>query len=222
MVASVARRSAAGARGGSAANKQCVVNRAKRRRDDAILVSATGNQGLGECGCLPRSRTRGWNATLGARSRFERNGGIMRTVLRTAALLLLASGVASQAYAGDKVWSVTGVVNDGLATLFTCTNGTSAMATVKVEIFNSAGASDSSGMPNVAPNATVTLGTKFVNALPGAVVPLGTSTPLHSGSARITAPSGVFCTAWVVDPVGNPPASMKTLPVFKKTNQKGD
>lgn len=146
----------------------------------------------------------------------------MRTVLRSIALVLLALGFASQAAAGDKIWSVPGVINNGLATVFTCTNGTSAAANVKVEVFTKAGVLDATGNISAAAGATVNLATQTAAALPGGVdVNLATST-MHSGSARITVPSGVYCDAWLIDPGVTPPTSMRTLPVIKKTNQKGD
>lgn len=146
----------------------------------------------------------------------------MRTFLRTAALVLLVLGAASQAPAADKIWSVSGVVNDGLATVFTCTNGGTAAATMKVDVFRKDGTSDATGTVSVAPGATKSIGTKNVFALPGGVdLELG-DTIIHGGSARITVPSGVFCTAFIVDPVSNPPATLSTLNIFKKTTQKGD
>jgi len=147
----------------------------------------------------------------------------MGTLLRSTALALLVLGLASQASAGDKIWSVSGVVNNGLATVFSCTNATTAPVTVKVDVFLPNGTLDVTGsVNNVASNATVDLATKNVLSMVGGIELDMVASTMHSGSARIIVPSGVFCTAYVVDPVNNPPTSMKTLPVIKKTNQKGD
>ncbi len=153
---------------------------------------------------------------------FEKTGGIMRTFLRTAALVLLVSGAASQASAADKIWSVSGVVNNGLATVFTCTNGGTAAANMKVDVFRKDATFDATGTVSIAPGATKSIGTKTVAALPGGIdLDLGANI-IHGGSARITAPSGVFCTALIIDPSGTPPVTFSTLNIFKKTTQKGD
>ena len=56
-------------------------------------------------------------------------------------------------------------------------------------------------------------------SLPGATN-LG-SADIRGGSARITAPSSVYCAAYVISPAGDPPAVFSTLPVIKKNRQKG-
>ena len=130
--------------------------------------------------------------------------------------------VASQAVAGDKVWSVPGVVNNGLATIFACTNGGTVAASVTVDLFtiNGVAAIGGSATVNLNPMATGTIASKAVVSLsPTATMATGT---ILSGSARITAASGVYCVAYVTDPVTDPPTVMMRLPVIKKTSQKGD
>ena len=73
----------------------------------------------------------------------------MRTVLSSAALLLVVLGVASQASAGDKVWHVPGVINNGLATMISCTNGGSAAASVTVDAFNQTGSASGTGNSSI-------------------------------------------------------------------------
>ena len=147
----------------------------------------------------------------------------MRTVLRAAVLALLVLGVASRASAADKVWSVPGVMNDGLATVFSCTNGGTSAANVKVELFAADGTANASATVNVASGATADFATQNVAAFPfGSIEANLSSSTMHSGSARITAPSGVYCTAGLFDQTNNPPTSMRALPVIKKTTQKGD
>ncbi len=149
----------------------------------------------------------------------------MQALLRSVALALLVLGVASQASAGDKVWSVAGIINNGLATVFSCTNGTTAAATVNVEVFNKVGTADSSASGSVPVGATVSFVTGPVAALgaPDGIltIDIGSST-IRGGSARITAPSGVFCSAYVTTPFGDPPTTGWSLKVVKKTNQEGD
>lgn len=63
----------------------------------------------------------------------------MRTVLRSTALVLFVLGIASQAAAADKEWHATGVINNGTATVFTCTNGSTVPANVTVTIYRKDG-----------------------------------------------------------------------------------
>jgi hypothetical protein len=73
----------------------------------------------------------------------------------------------------------------------------------------------------VAANATATFGSKGVAAIPALDANL--NGPLQqSGSARITAPTGVFCTAYVVDPFNDPPSVGWQLTIVSKIKQKGD
>src|SRR5262245_18349157 len=55
----------------------------------------------------------------------------MRTLLVLTAVLV-SGGTAS---AADKIWSVPAVISNGLATVFSCTNGVAVPATVTVDIF---------------------------------------------------------------------------------------
>lgn len=157
----------------------------------------------------------------------------MQTVLRSTALLLLVLGVASRASAGDKVWSVAGVVNNGLATVFSCSNGSSAAATIVVEVHNKSGGLDKTITATSVPaGGTANIATQSVDLLGGAtadppyyVYPVFPDPPtslIRGGSAVVTAPSGVYCTAYLMTPGGDPPALMHKLSVVKKTNQKGD
>ena len=73
----------------------------------------------------------------------------MRILLRSTALVVLALGIASQASAGDKVWSVPGVINNGLATVISCSNGGSVAATVTVDIFTQNGGGDVTGTTSI-------------------------------------------------------------------------
>lgn len=130
-------------------------------------------------------------------------------------------GAASQASAADKIWSVPGVINNGVATVFSCTNGGTAPASVTVSLFNSNGSAGPTGTATIAVNATADFGTATVAALGTLDVNLGAGTMLSS-SARISAPSGVYCTAYVIDRASDPPAVAWSLKVVKKTTQKGD
>jgi len=143
----------------------------------------------------------------------------MRKLGLFAAVVLVC--LASQASAGDKVWSVPGVINNLLASGFSCTNGGTAAATVTVALFDATGAASGTGMASIAVNGTVNFVTKPITALPGATL-VGSNPTLMPGSATITAPSGVFCTAFVSDPGSDPPTVMRSLPVIAKNKQRGD
>jgi hypothetical protein len=67
---------------------------------------------------------------------------------------------------------------------------------------------------------TGTIASKAVDAVAADATMVGVPS-IMGGSARITAPSGVYCVAYVVDTV-DPPTLMMRLPIIKKTNQKGD
>lgn len=121
------------------------------------------------------------------------------------------------------LWSVTGVINNGHATLVSCTNAAAASITVGVEVFDPAGASLSNPATTsvvMAPGATVLFGTQ---AAVGYVVDSALNVGIvQKGSARVlaTAPQGIVCTSWLVNPgIGSADTALK---VFKKSKQKGD
>jgi len=146
----------------------------------------------------------------------------MRKIL-SAALAMFAVASASTAIAADKQWHVTGVINDGLATVFTCTNRSTMAQSVTVTVYNKAGGVDASGtIGSIAPQATVNFGSNAVVSFGGGIdFNLGVSTPLHSGSAVVSAPAKVYCTAFVIDPTNPVPTTTFTLPMFKSATQKG-
>jgi hypothetical protein len=123
-------------------------------------------------------------------------------------------------------FSVPGVVNNGLATVFACTNVSSSDIIVGVEVFGAAGGAalnDASATSlTVAPSGTAMFGTQ---ALAGIVVDRALNVGIvHKGSARIlaTAKSGVTCSAFLATPESSPPNSMTGLTIVKKTTQQGD
>jgi hypothetical protein len=132
---------------------------------------------------------------------------------------VLALGVASEASAGNRIWSVPGVINNGLATVVSCTNGGSSPAGVTVDMFNETTGASGTGNFSIPAGQSHSFGSQPVAALPG-LTDLG-SGDIRGGSARISAPSSVFCAAYVISPSGDPPAVFATLPVIKKNRQKG-
>jgi hypothetical protein len=144
----------------------------------------------------------------------------MRIRLPLAVLLaVLASGVASQAWAGSRVWSVPGVINNGLATVVSCTNGGSGPTNVTVQLFDETTGMSGSASATIPAGTSHSFGSQPVAALPG-LTNLA-SGDIRGGFARITAASGVFCAAYVVSPTGDPPSVFSSLPVIKKNRQKG-
>src|SRR5262245_49596682 len=116
--------------------------------------------------------------------------------MKAALRLFVMFGVAvfaSQASAGDKVWSVPGVINNGLATAISCTNGTTAAATVNVDVFDQGGSLSGTGNASIPAGQSNTFVTKAVAMLPSATL-LGAG-DVRGGAATISAPSGVYCTA---------------------------
>jgi hypothetical protein len=110
---------------------------------------------------------------------------------------------------------VPGVDNgsDGMATVFSCTNGGTAAASVTVSLFEKGGAPGPTRTASIAVNATVNFATASVKAFT-VDVNLGAPT-MSSGSASISAPSGVFCAAFITDASHDPPSVMVSLPVDK-------
>jgi hypothetical protein len=149
----------------------------------------------------------------------------MQTLKRLAVLIVVLGG-ASPASAGDKIWNVPGVVNNGVATAFSCTNRGTAAATVMVQAFNKDGTAAGSASVNTPAGATANVVTKAVAMLGGGTfdslyVSMGAA-EIRGGSAQITAPSGVFCSAYIIDHLTDPPTIISPLKVIKKTTQKGD
>jgi len=145
----------------------------------------------------------------------------MRRLLFTTLLGIAIS--ASTAFAVDKVWSIPGVINSGgLATVFSCTNGNATPATVIVNLRDNSGTNAANVSSGLAANdAMIDFATQSVAMLSGETVIPGAPT-LVSGSAAITATSGVYCTAYVVDSTNNPPSVAWPLTIVSKTKQKGD
>jgi hypothetical protein len=123
------------------------------------------------------------------------------------------------------LYSVPGVIDGVVQTLFACTNTTSANIRVGVELFGAAGgaaANDPSASSlDILPGATMIFGT-------GPTVWIGIDSnvggAIGRGSARIlaTARSGIICSAFLADPTTAPPTSMASLSVVKQNTQQGD
>jgi hypothetical protein len=143
----------------------------------------------------------------------------IRSLVASSLGAVLVLGAASQASAANRVWSVPGVINDGLATAVSCTNGGNSPAGVTVEMFNETTGTSGTGNFSIPAGQSHSFVSQPVASLPGATN-LG-SADIRGGSARITAPSGVYCAAYVISPAGDPPAVFSTLPVIKKNRQKG-
>jgi hypothetical protein len=115
------------------------------------------------------------------------------------------------------LWSVPGVINNGLGTVFLCTNATANPIRVGVEVFAPAGGGSlndaSSTSVLVQGGATVGWQTQSVASLfylnnLGLVV-------IHNGSARVLATSstGIICTAALAEARGNPPTVLMNLTI---------
>jgi hypothetical protein len=147
------------------------------------------------------------------------------------AMLVFSSVSYAQVYARPTgilkyhLFTIPGVINDGMGTVFTCTNALSMSVTIGVEVFATGGGpavNDAMATATVlAPGATVMYSTR---PMTGFVADRNLGAPLiYKGSARIlsTARSGVLCSAFVADPLNSPPTSMANLTIVRKTVQKG-
>jgi hypothetical protein len=130
--------------------------------------------------------------------------------------------------AGQKsyhLFTVPGVINNGMATLFSCGNASSESAVVGVEVFGSTGSSlnnPASSAVAVAPSGTVMFATRGTAGFSIDVnLGLGVS---FKNTARILATTrkGIVCSAFLADPTVYPATSMASLSVVAKTKQKGD
>jgi hypothetical protein len=138
-------------------------------------------------------------------------------VAALAATLTLASPAAAQ----KVVFSVPGIMNTStLATYFSCTAvGTS--ATVTVEAFQNTGTQTGSATTTIAANNSVMFGTSSSAGL--SVDQILGSSPIGKGYAQIVSTSAsLICAAYIAEVNGAPPTTMVSLPVLKKTKQKGD
>jgi hypothetical protein len=130
--------------------------------------------------------------------------------------------------AGQKsyhLFTVPGVINDGMGTVFSCANASSDSAVVGIEVFDPTGNSlndPSLSAIAVPPSGSVMVTTRLMAGF-SPDVNLGLGVNLRA-AARIlaTARKGIVCSAFLADPTTYPAASMGCLSVVAKTKQKGD
>jgi hypothetical protein len=143
------------------------------------------------------------------------------------ALLVAATGARAQIYdpppdlqgiPSHHVYSIPGVVNNGYATLFLCTNVTSPARVVGVEVFDLDGTTvndPSASSLVLQPGMTRIFGTQTTASFQvDSDLAIGL---LFKGSARIlaSATDGVICTAMLVAPTVSPAASMTNLTIVE-------
>ena len=110
--------------------------------------------------------------------------------------------------------------------MFTCTNGLSSPVIVGIEVFGPAGgAAASAGDLAVDPGETVVFSTGQTLAFEGdcnigVLVTKGVARVLTT--ANFKASQSILCSAILADRQSDPPASITTLPVIRKTTQQGD
>ena len=103
-------------------------------------------------------------------------------------------------------YSVHRVVNITATTVFSCTNGGHAPAQVEVSLFDGSRAVSVPASTTIEAGATAAFSTGLVWSLPSKVLQVA---PLRRGSAEISAPTGVDCSAFVMS---------KTVPSSLVTN----
>ena len=143
---------------------------------------------------------------------------MIRIVLALFAALAVA--VPARAGLGDAIpapftkqlFNVPGVINDGVVTVISCTNGLSASVNVGVEWFRKNGTSLSVSSLSIAAGGTVNFGTAGLPYL-GIDATMLPYESVKSGAARVlsTTSSGIFCNAFVMDPANDPPNHMMQL-----------
>ncbi len=161
---------------------------------------------------------------------------LQRIGLAAAALAVAAGLLATQVGAAKtpvarsatiNTYSVPGVINGAsgmidrtpLATVISCTNGGTAAASVTVSLFQENGTAGATATTEVPAKGSRNFATTTVAGWP---VNVNMSEGLLlTGSAGISAPTGVFCTAFVTEESHNPALVMMSLPVIKRTAQKG-
>ncbi len=132
------------------------------------------------------------------------------------------------------VYTIPGVIrNNNLETVFVCTSLENVNSfRFAVEVFaatggaplNNAGIPSLNGADTLAPGETRTVGTDNTVGIHEDTIITGlAAASLRNGSARIVSESTrIVCNAWVVDELGNPPASSLALKVMKARKQSGD
>jgi hypothetical protein len=123
------------------------------------------------------------------------------------------------------LFTIPGVVNNGLATIITCTNATALTAVLGIEVFATAGgAAINNALASalsVGPGATVLFSTELTAGFQqDANLAIGL---LHKGSARVLSSlrSGIICSAFLSETTQLPPKTMVNLTIVRKTVQKG-
>jgi hypothetical protein len=130
--------------------------------------------------------------------------------------------------AGQKsyhLYSVAGLINNGMATVILCSNTSSENVLVGVEVFGAAGGASindaSLSAVTVPPSGSVMYAAQELAAFSGEInLAVGV---IHMGAARVLATSrgGLACTAFLVTHT-NPVTATTALTIIKKTKQKGD
>lgn len=117
------------------------------------------------------------------------------------------------------LYSIPGVINDGVGTYVSCTSVAPTTIKVGVEAFKPDGTLADGESLSVAPGATVTFGTAGAFGVHVDQI-LATGTLLN-GSARVLATSkSLLCTAFIADKANDPPTSMVSLTIVAKLKQK--
>ena len=157
-------------------------------------------------------------------------------MIRIALAVLVALMLAAPARAGlsdplpapftKHVFSVPGVVNDGAATVISCTNALLTSLNVGVEWFRKNGTSIAVSSLTIPAGQTrnfVSATVNWLSAGGGVDATMSPNENLMSGTARVlsTTSSGLLCNAYAVDASNNPPQRMMALLVTAPKKQKG-
>ena len=126
-----------------------------------------------------------------------------------------------------QVYSVPGIVSDGVATVISCSSALSTPLNVGVQWFKKDGtpADGATGLSQftIPAGGTVNFGSNGTVWLPiDAVMPGGAT--LKNGAARVlsTTTKSLLCNAFLVDPNNDPPKLLMHLPMMRGKAQKGD
>ena len=153
---------------------------------------------------------------------------MIRIVLALFAALVVAAparaglGDAIPAPFTKQLFNVPGVINDGLATVISCSSGLSTSIDVGVEWFRKDGTSVVVTTLTIPAGTTRNFGTTTTAGVPIDGVMAGADT-IKSGAARVlsTTPTGIFCDAFVMETLNDPPTVSRQLLITGAKKQKG-
>ncbi len=152
------------------------------------------------------------------------------TLALLSAVIALPLAAPARAGLGDPIpapftkvlYSVPGIINDGVATVISCSSALPASVNVGVEWFQNDGTSLGVSSFTIPAGGTANFESNSITSLPASAA-IPALPQIKSGAARVlsTTTSGVLCNAFEIDPSNDPPARMMQLLITGVKKQKG-